>query len=111
MTINATFKRIYAALLLTLLVAAHGGQQVHIYTEDPLRFAAFSGDLMPDNGADSAVAAKCVVCEFHFFPFLQDADTGHVFYSRMLAVVLPEATRCKCCDAVSAVSLRAPPVA
>lgn len=33
-------KRIYAALLLLILVAAYAGHKVHIYKEDPAHFAA-----------------------------------------------------------------------
>lgn len=41
-------KRIYAALLLLILVAAYAGHKVHIYKEDPAHFAALCGDLMPE---------------------------------------------------------------
>lgn len=44
-------KRIYAALLLLILIAAYAGHKVHIYKEDPAHFAALCGDLLPDNGA------------------------------------------------------------
>ena len=39
-------KRIYAALLLLILVAAYAGHKVHIYKEDPAHFAALCGDLL-----------------------------------------------------------------
>ena len=54
-------KRIYAALLLLILVAAYAGHKVHIYKEDPAHFAALCGDLMPDNGAHQIVVERCIV--------------------------------------------------
>lgn len=109
--LRKTFIRFYAGLLLLILSAAHVGQQVHIFTEDLQRFAAFSGDRMPDNGADSRVVAQCLVCSYHFFSFIEDIVPAHVFYAEQLAVLLPEATQCCCCDAVLHAQLRAPPVA
>ena len=104
-------KRIYAALLLLILVAAYAGHKVHIYKEDPAHFAALCGDLMPDNGAHQIVVERCIVDDFYFFPYLDIAPTVHSFYARMLAVLLPEATRCKLYEQASGISLRAPPVA
>ncbi len=46
-----------------------------------------------------------------FFPYLDIAPTVHSFYAEMLAVLLPEATRCKLYEQASGISLRAPPVA
>ena len=63
-------KRIYAALLLLILVAAYAGHKVHIYKEDPAHFAALCGDLMPDNGAHQIVVERCIVDDFYFFPYL-----------------------------------------
>ena len=62
-------KRIYAALLLLILVAAYAGHKVHIYKEDPAHFAALCGDLMPDNGAHQIVVERCIVDDFYFFPW------------------------------------------
>ena len=76
-------KRLYAALLLLVLLAAYAGQKVHIYNED----------------------------HAYFFPYLDIAPTVHSFYAEMLAVLLPEATRCKLYEQASGISLRAPPVA
>ena len=36
---------------------------------------------------------------------------AHQFYAEVLAVLLPEATRCKCAPEISFFSLRAPPAA
>ena len=89
-------KRLYAALLLLVLLAAYAGQKVHIYNEDHAHFSAHCGDLVPDNGAHT---------------ILDIAPTVHSFYAEMLAVLLPEATRCKLYEQASGISLRAPPVA
>lgn len=105
------FHKIYAALLLALLFAAHGGQQAHIYREDPLHFAAFSGDLVPDNGATEGVSERCIVDDYYFFPFLEEVQPAHTFYAAVLAVVRAEATHCKCCEALRIAPLRAPPMA
>lgn len=109
--IRTILKRIYATLFLLLLLTAHVGQKVHIATEDLQTFAAFSGDLVPDNGADSEVSQYCVVCHYEFFKYLEESQTPHVFYSELLAVLQPEATRCKCYQIAHLVYLRAPPVA
>ena len=102
-------KQCYAAFLLTVLLAAYAGQKVHIYLEDHAHFAAFSGDLVPDNGAAEQVVEFCVVDDFYFFPYLAEIQPPHEFYAEVLAVLLPEATRCKCAAEVSLFSLRAPP--
>lgn len=107
--IRLRFQRYFAAFLLTVLLAAYAGQKVHIYNEDPAHFAAFSGDLVPDNGADEQVVEFCIVDDFHFFPYLIEVQYAHQFYSEVLAVLLPEATRCKCAAELSGFSLRAPP--
>ena len=104
-------KQCLAAFMLAVLLAAHAGQKVHIYLEDHAHFAAFSGDLVPDNGAAEQVVEFCVVDDFYFFPYLDIAPTVHSFYAEMLAVLLPEATRCKLYEQASGISLRAPPVA
>ena len=104
-------KQCLAAFMLAVLLAAHAGQKVHIYLEGHAHFAAFSGDLVPDNGAAEQVVEFCVVDDFYFFPYLDIAPTVHSFYAEMLAVLLPEATRCKLYEQASGISLRAPPVA
>jgi len=63
-------KQCLAAFMLAVLLAAHAGQKVHIYLEDHAHFAAFSGDLVPDNGAAEQVVEFCVVDDFYFFPYL-----------------------------------------
>ena len=77
-------KRIYAALLLLILVAAYAGHKVHIYKEDPAHFAALCGDLMPDNGAHQIVVERCIVDDFYFFPYLDAVQPAHSFYCGML---------------------------
>lgn len=104
-------KQCYAAFLLAVLLAAYAGQKVHIYLEDHAHFAAFSGDLVPDNGAVEQVVEFCIIDDFYFFPYLAEAQPPHAFYSEVLAVLLPEATRCKCAAEVLCFSLRAPPAA
>ena len=86
-------------------------QKVHIYLEDHAHFAAFSGDLVPDNGAAEQVVEFCVVDDFYFFPYLAETQPPHEFYAEVLAVLQPEATRCKCAVEVRRFSLRAPPAA
>lgn len=83
-------KRIYAALLLLILVAAYAGHKVHIYKEDPAHFAALCGDLMPDNGAHQIVVERCIVDDFYFFPYLDAVQPAHSFYCGMLGVLMPE---------------------
>lgn len=108
--IRIALKRTYGCLLLLILLSAYAGQKVHIYREDPLHFAAWAGDLVPDNGADAFVAERCIVDDFYFFPYLTCAQHVHVFYAEILAVVLPQTTRCKAGAPVRGLSLRAPPV-
>lgn len=108
--IRDTFKRLYACILLLILMSAAVGQKVHIYMEDPLHFAAFSGDLIPDSGARSQIVERCLVDDFCFFPCLNPIVPPPVFYSEMLSTLLPGATCCKQASAVAGVSLRAPPV-
>lgn len=102
-------KRIFAGLLLLILLAAYAGQKVHIYNEDHAHFAAHCGDLVPDNGARQIMVERCIVDDFYFFPYLDGVEPAHAFYCQMLAVLLPEATRCKLFVTASCVSLRAPP--
>ena len=82
-------KRLYAALLLLILLAAYAGQKVHIYNEDHAHFSAHCGDLVPDNGAHTIIVDRCIIDDFYFFPYLDIAPTVHSFYARMLAVLLP----------------------
>ena len=93
------------------LLAAYAGQKVHIYNEDHAHFSAHCGDLVPDNGAHTIIVDRCIIDDFYFFPYLDIAPTVHSFYAEMLAVLLPEATRCKLYEQASGISLRAPPVA
>lgn len=102
-------KQCYAAFLLTVLLAAYAGQKVHIYNEDHAHFSAHCGDLVPDNGAHTIIVDRCIIDDFYFFPYLAEIQPPHEFYAEMLAVLLPEATRCKCAAEVSLFSLRAPP--
>ena len=111
MKMHLRFRQCCAAFLLSVLLAAYAGQKVHIYNEDPAHFAAFSGDLVPDNGAEQQIVEFCIVDGFHFFPYLREIPYAHQFYAEVLAVLLPEATRCKCAPEISFFSLRAPPAA
>lgn len=104
-------KRIYAGLLLLILLAAYAGHKVHIYNEDHAHFAAHCGDLLPDNGAHQIMVDRCIIDDFYFFPYLDAAPSVHSFYFEMLAVLLPQATQCRLCMPVPGVSLRAPPAA
>ena len=102
-------KRFVAAFLLFALLAAYAGQKVHIYLEDHAHFAAHCGDLMPDNGASQSVVERCPVDDYFFFPYLSEENPAHAFYAEVLAVVRPEATRCRCELRQAVLSLRAPP--
>ena len=104
-------KRLYAALLLLVLLAAYAGQKVHIYNEDHAHFSAHCGDLVPDNGAHTIIVDRCIIDDFYFFPYLAETQPPHEFYAEVLAVLQPEATRCKCAVVVRRFSLRAPPAA
>lgn len=106
---RTTPKRIYALLLLLILLAAYTGQQVHIYGELPERFAAFNGGTTTDNGARCQVVQLHVVDNFCFYPFLTDAPVAHGFYAEELSVLRPAATQCKQAVAERGASLRAPP--
>ena len=83
-------KQCLAAFMLAVLLAAHAGQKVHIYLEDHAHFAAFSGDLVPDNGAAEQVVEFCVVDDFYFFPYLAETQPPHEFYAEVLAVLHPK---------------------
>lgn len=109
--IGNALKRLYAGLLLLILLAAYAGQKVHIYNEDHAHFAAHCGDLLPDNGAHTIVVDRCIIDDFYFFPYLDIAQPAHSFYSEMLAVLLPAATHCKLFEQEPGISLRAPPAA
>lgn len=105
----AALKRLYACTLLLMLLSAHVGQAVHIFREDPLHFRAFCGDLLPDNGARTGVVELCIIDDFYFFPFLGMESLAHIFYSEIMGILQPEATRCKRSAGVPGISLRAPP--
>ncbi len=109
MKMHLRIKRFAAAFLLVALLAAYAGQKVHIYLEDHAHFAAHCGDLLPDNGARESVVEYCPVDNYHFFPYLSEDLPAHEFYAEVLAVLQPEATRCKCTFRTSVHSLRAPP--
>lgn len=102
-------QKVCACLLWSILFSAYAGQDIHIYTEDRAHFPAFAGDLLPDNGAASQVVDRCVVDDFCFFPYLEQPGDFFVSGSALLAVLWPEATRCRCCMPFRALSLRAPP--
>ena len=99
MTMRTLLKKCYACLLLSVMVAAHAGQKVHIYTEDHAHFPAFAGDLVPDNGAAARVVDLCTEQTAYFF------TAGFA----LLAVLRPGVTRCRCCLPFGASLLRAPP--
>ena len=101
--------RLYACLLLSILIAAQTGQKVHIYTEDHAHFPAFAGDLLPDNGAAERIADRCVVDDYCLFSCFGQTPLYHAFSCTLLAVVTPRATRCRCARTCGTLSLRAPP--
>lgn len=102
-------KRIYAALLLLILVAAYAGHKVHIYKEDPAHFAALCGDLMPDNGAHQIVVERCIVDDFYFFPYLDAVTAAHFVLLRDAGRSDARSHAVQTRMPVPGVSLRAPP--
>ncbi len=109
MKIDRRITRFYAGVFLTLLLSAQIGQKLHIYNEDHRHFAAFSGDLVADNGAQEQVSERCVVDNYPFFSFLTDTAFTPVFYVQMAAIILPLATQCKQVTKILTLHLRAPP--
>ena len=104
-------KQCLAAFMLAVLLAAPARQKVQIYFEDHAHLAPPSAALDPDHGAAEHVVEFCVVDDFYFFPYLAETQPPHEFYAEVLAVLQPEATRCKCAVEVRRFSLRAPPAA
>ncbi|WP_290508610.1 hypothetical protein [Alistipes sp.] len=98
-----------ALLFLVLLLAARGGQIAHIYGEDPLHFAAFAGDLVPDNGAAERVADLCIVDDFQLFSFFEEPLPAPSFRAVLLGMLPSAPTCCKRCPDERAQQLRAPP--
>lgn len=109
MKIRAALRKFHACLLLSILLAAQVGQKVHIYTEDRAHFPAFAGDLLPDNGAAEQVVDRCPIDDFCFFPCLGQSVCFHTFVCSLLAVLRPQAPRCRCDRPLPVLSLRAPP--
>lgn len=107
--VHTALKRVFASTLLLILMSAYVGQEVHIYSEDLSRFAGFSGDLMPDNGAKSEVVNLCKVCDYWFFPYLTDTPHTHDFYVTDVVRLQPASTCCKLSETARRASLRAPP--
>lgn len=99
----------YSGLLLVILLSAIIGQKVHIYSESPLHFAALCGDLLPDNGARSAVAEKCFVDDYFFFPCICTDDP--VLEAHLMRIGSPAElpTSPKLAGSVALHQLRAPP--
>lgn len=97
-------------MLLAILFVARVGQTVHIHTEDPLHFAAYCRNLVPGaDDSDCGFSERCLVDDFHFFPFLECAPLLHTLRASILAVLPYEATRCKAGAEALVLSLRAPP--
>ena len=101
-------KRLYAALLLLVLLAAYAGQKVHIYNEDHAHFSAHCGDLVPDNGAHTIIVDRCIIDDFYFFPYLDIAPTVHSFYAEMLANSMSRRRAFRCVRPLSR-NRRSPP--
>lgn len=107
---RAAYLRLYACSLLAMLLSAYTGQAVHIFREDPMHFAGFTGTMVPDNGTSTQVVERCILCNYFFFPYLEETQAGHWFYSAVLAILHPEATQSCCFETRPVLSLRAPPV-
>lgn len=111
MVLAQAYKRLYACLLLLILLSAQTGQKVHIYREDHAHFAAFCGDLVPDNGAQERIVERCVVDDYGFFPCVAAAPPLHLFYCTAVVLLRPAATSSRQASVERALSLRAPPAA
>lgn len=101
----------YAGLLLLILISAHAGQTIHIYNEDPLHYEAFSGDLLPGNGATSKVIARCIVDNFYFFPGLNAEKQFPIVGFKILRIESCFITSGKLAETLLCSQLRAPPAA
>ncbi|WP_290526389.1 hypothetical protein [Alistipes sp.] len=101
----------YSGLLLLILLATIIGHKVHIYTENPLHFAALCGDLVPDNGAQSQVVEKCIVDDYDFFPCLRTETSVLEVRLTPLGTRAPLPICAKLAVSLPHRSLRAPPAA
>lgn len=102
-------KKGFAGLLLAILLASIVGQKIHIYSEDPLHFRAFSGDLIPDNGARSQVVEKCTIDDFPFFPCLVTESATPGGCAELLGTTVIPPVLHKAVSNLRTQSLRAPP--
>lgn len=103
------FRKSSALFLLTLLLVAYTGQTIHIFLEDRAHFAAFSGDLVPDNRAHESVVELCIIDDFPFYPYLELSPFICHFCLTLLEVLSFETTHCRHILLGGYVSLRAPP--
>ena len=98
-------------MLLLVLLAAYAGRRCISTTKtmriSPRTAAIWCPTTVPIRSSSTGVSSTIS----YFFPYLDIAPTVHSFYAEMLAVLLPEATRCKLYEQASGISLRAPPVA
>lgn len=113
--IRTSLQRLFAGLMLSVLLAAYAGQQIHIYTEDLLHFASFY-DADGANGADDAdetddgtFVARHDVDNFCICPCLVEVLSAPEFRAVVLGVLESFVTSCKCGAARQVISLRAPP--
>ncbi len=106
----AAYGRMYACLLLTILLSAQIGHKIHIFREEPVHFAALCGDLLPDNGAREKVVELCYVDDYCFFTCLAWSLPPLAACSSCATVVRTVAPRCRCIAPPACISLRAPPV-
>lgn len=104
-------KKGIAGLLLAILLASIVGQKIHIYSEDPLHFRAFCGDLVPDNGARCQVVEKCTVDDFPFFPCLATEATFPGGCAELLGTTVIPPVLPKAASELRTQSLCAPPAA
>lgn len=106
----AAYGRMYACLLLTILLSAQIGHKIHIFREKPVHFAALCGDLLPDNGAREQVVELCYVDDYCFFSCLEWSLPPLPVRSVFAVVVRTVAPRCRFAAPPACISLRAPPV-
>ncbi|MFR8223978.1 MAG: hypothetical protein ACLU9X_04745 [Alistipes shahii] len=82
--------------MLAVLLATHAGQKDAYLFGGPCPFRGFQRRSGSRQRPAEQVVEFCVVDDFYFFPYLAETQPPHEFYAEVLAVLQPEATRCKC---------------
>lgn len=104
-------RRLYALLAALMILFVHGGQAVHIFTEDLRHFAAFCGTEGADSAAsdNSGLSEECFLCNFHFCSCLAAETPLRLHCTAPLVRILYETAHDGRTADCTAASLRAPP--